>query len=1265
MVKIGRNEKCPCGSGLKYKKCCINIDKESQNYKPLNFEEFRQQSYQNITDRDYKLINQFILKNNSKELLKTLAYLQLQPQNHSKNVRFEILIHQVLSSPNFNSPKNKGSLNQNEFKSLLDKELPYHEFEDPAEGFFTENLIFTNGNNVVYSGIATDTCGVVQGLINVILSGIKFTDKFKKEVLSGCLFILEIHKEIANKLGHIHRMYEEIENDEIYFPGSEMFKKNKELFCYNQDDIDSLCKKLNIAPDVINYFLCVEPVKEHSSYEKDESPLLIKPFIKLEGEYYLVLPTTELFCLNEFIIEKAQEYKCLDLLVEAYAKQQSNIAFTWFRKMNWKQEAFKFSEQNENKIAYIVNKTLFKFDEDKFSVVLHINESTITKNESYEIDEISALSNQIIAEVKEKYPNHKILLVSIYQKYRMLKNTMFGLTHDIKADFSIGMLMASFEAIINSWNFDKLNFWKYARQLEEVSYSGLFSHFNTHLSKMNWYKRNHDSFYDSDEAMPNMMLFDLSTEGKIKRKGLKKIDKIGIPIFMDGEYGYLQCIRQDENIPIYISSEFMYGFIRSCLYSYSFPIWMNAKRRLDKKANTYISAILYWLHDMKPSLQDYLSPLKELPIHFVLELDQEIYDLQTLENLENESLNFSYSIDLTNGIIDFKVPLGLIDFLSSSSNRGEQILMAFIIDSLGFFMEKSGVGKRMNIEQRDEIIFKHIPTGNKKMILMPTGGSQYGMLLSDIDIDDYRYLQDSEKSFILENQVKWYKKSIEEDFIEKNKNSFLNDFSFINMKKAIELIQEFNIKNLLPYVIKRHESLIQNKYFRQVYYPARMLCYEKYLDVKQEFFESEKRQIETSLVYRVLIEFIVAENPKGNRLPNDDDLDLILSHLSQVNNYAYLSDEIIYGFKDPKIWILPSGRIGIDKKISDEFNKSLSHAIYGEDFDTYKESFQNNFYSKDNELEVEKDYAHIEKVSKGFLKDWNISLFDIYNIGHFLCEFSLSKNKSYCEITEDQFYEELKIEFTEKVITAFIKVMCISTRNGILNFPNGIRKEEFYPWRYNRLYSYIRKPLIKLIREDEVFYCWGARHMLNSVSNLLHSFYDGTLRTENALNINNLIAERLVVKGSEFNDKVYNWLKENSKLEIIGKDKWIKPKGFFHSEINVGDIDVLGIDHSKKIIYSIECKNTSQAKLPYEYHSEMMKYFGKEGSKKEGLITKHVNRDNWLKENKDKVVLKLGVTRAYVIKSIIVTSNFLPSKLIKRPVLETYSLWEVKKNKLL
>ena len=36
MTKPGRNEPCPCGSGKKYKKCCIHKVAASQAHKPVN-----------------------------------------------------------------------------------------------------------------------------------------------------------------------------------------------------------------------------------------------------------------------------------------------------------------------------------------------------------------------------------------------------------------------------------------------------------------------------------------------------------------------------------------------------------------------------------------------------------------------------------------------------------------------------------------------------------------------------------------------------------------------------------------------------------------------------------------------------------------------------------------------------------------------------------------------------------------------------------------------------------------------------------------------------------------------------------------------------------------------------------------------------------------------------------------------------------------------------------------------------------------------------
>ncbi len=36
MTKIGRNEPCPCGSGIKYKRCCLRKESESETLSPVH-----------------------------------------------------------------------------------------------------------------------------------------------------------------------------------------------------------------------------------------------------------------------------------------------------------------------------------------------------------------------------------------------------------------------------------------------------------------------------------------------------------------------------------------------------------------------------------------------------------------------------------------------------------------------------------------------------------------------------------------------------------------------------------------------------------------------------------------------------------------------------------------------------------------------------------------------------------------------------------------------------------------------------------------------------------------------------------------------------------------------------------------------------------------------------------------------------------------------------------------------------------------------------
>jgi DNA-binding SARP family transcriptional activator len=49
---VGRNDPCPCGSGKKYKKCCLDKDKEAETPSEAAIEAARQKLYDELEDLD-------------------------------------------------------------------------------------------------------------------------------------------------------------------------------------------------------------------------------------------------------------------------------------------------------------------------------------------------------------------------------------------------------------------------------------------------------------------------------------------------------------------------------------------------------------------------------------------------------------------------------------------------------------------------------------------------------------------------------------------------------------------------------------------------------------------------------------------------------------------------------------------------------------------------------------------------------------------------------------------------------------------------------------------------------------------------------------------------------------------------------------------------------------------------------------------------------------------------------------------------------------
>ena len=114
--KIRRNDPCPCGSGKKYKKCCMNkggfgnVDFEM----PMDMFPFVQPPRED-TPRTIEYMN----THDAAEILNLIVALQLNPENRGANIRMERLArYATLTMHEGDQP-----VNLHEFKTILSEEF--------------------------------------------------------------------------------------------------------------------------------------------------------------------------------------------------------------------------------------------------------------------------------------------------------------------------------------------------------------------------------------------------------------------------------------------------------------------------------------------------------------------------------------------------------------------------------------------------------------------------------------------------------------------------------------------------------------------------------------------------------------------------------------------------------------------------------------------------------------------------------------------------------------------------------------------------------------------------------------------------------------------------------------------------------------------------------------------------------------------------------------------------------------------------------------
>lgn len=1228
--KVGRNDLCPCGSGKKFKKCCINIYGNGYRHEEISYK------------LDKLNFSEYLDKHESGHVLDLITALQLIPENYGKNYRIEVMAIEAMKKLSTGKP---GNLDQ--LRSILLKEFPRHYAEDLPEELFTENVLFHGGNFVVMPGINSYCTDIFKYLAEAIYAtDNNFSKEFKNEIYQGVSLMLNVGSQLFERTGLKRNLFIPNHEQALQIP------KELPRLSFNLDELVALCAENNINPEIIEHFTTKSDAPEFSYDDPTLSPLLFRPLVRFKDEYRMLLPSGQMSAINEYILKIAKKYNVRPSIHEYSHNMVWRDIWGACDKMSWILTDIPLPEM-ENQLS--IKERIFQFDSYMLAYVVYTFSPELKGTyELYEEqnrdlfsgDSLNQRTEDVIAELKTRKELEGYQFLTLY-----LTNSMgggfsaFGINKEQLYELKVWFSVFDFLTLAYADEWGRLDLWKYAKVYKSTTEEAQIVATSS-IDAYAIYKRNGETFYLSDENRFTILSIVPGDGADITRRAKINSDVHGALSFVDKSFAYQQVRRYREYAPIYkpVNLRIQYEML---LESYNSPIWIQnyqAKNQTEADLVEHIAdAIFFWLDKLHPILHNQLDQTIPILLNIVLEFEQTFFNPLPLEKVNSRyELDVKLQCSYTNYTLTYKFPPHILKLFVGGDNSGERILMTELLK--GF----NGIPDLVFSDQFIiECIDQYVPIGQAKMILLID--SRMDIQLDNRWLLPTLYISDAEINLLLDKLISIVNspEPIPEKFQSTvDKKRFCNQVVLSLTQYLMEKLRMFDNEKTLNRLIDVNESLIHKREFGKIKTSAQIFCFGNDEKVLENILKKERSLVNTSLSTRCLIEFIVLNPATGNRKPSFDQLDELLTIMNEILNYGMLSDILHFEMANPEIGLLPSGRIGISKEFYDEklqpFHKDNTVANIEAQLETFSTQFE-TYTSKGNEAETETFY---NKVDEAFLDDWGINFTNLIGICYQAAAMAERQEDSVISILEDELIVELKrnMEGAENQVERGLEKLRFDYNPTIISDQTGYTNSDYFPWKYNRDFSYARRPFVVTDTKEGRRYYWGMRHCLAAGKYLQQLLNSGRL-THGGSKISSLLGEINKKNGKQFRNTVVEWLKCNTQLFVWDNEVTMRPGGHFDTDKDYGDCDIVAFDQASNQVYNIECKRTEAARNIHQMKNEMDTYLGRNGQKRK--IAKHMERDIWLQANLNQVKILVGAVEQPKVKSLILTSELIPTRYLR------------------
>ncbi len=1224
-----------------------NLINEIKHLNPLDtFDNFYNKS------RDLSVLNNIInevKKYDIYNFLARLSALNLVPENQNKTILFDALIAAIITIER-KEYTSKNIMSGSKFRTLINQinDLDLKSGIDPSENAYIENVMFY-GNYNIFTGITYLPAYCLQSMIKTLfLCDNNFSENFKKIAYKLILFILELSNSITTELGYKLKDLKKSEASEIIIPDSRKLEHLAGLVTINNDHIKLLLEDDKLIEEIYSDFGQGEV---ETSLKANQQKFDASPFIKAGNNKTIVLNISvlasfaihKIICLSDKFGHKADLINAYNLYV--WRDCRKSLDMLGHKRINEKEWGIDLQERNDYK------EVLLNVCNNQIMIVTFISDDGKDYSEDsifgrYPYDKFSVLLDKRLLYFQSKLTLQNLTREDVFHII-IINSFGRGIMANIKNEYfqkTLSLNPFDLRCIAVNEKSDEVFLPRYIRakgKLRNTPY--LFSELNS----IEIYVKNRYSFYINDDFNPKKGMLYIAPGDSIDYI-IRAINKENRHLVESFEDNYLkEVVLNDKLRNIY--TDIGCDVPRASLMAEfkNVIIWIFSPEITEVEGlNLYFSivdAISYWLEECIEIIEYYNFTSSVIKLQIILAGNLHEYYYESDDDfIWNDKVSFEVN---ENNITLIFTPEAF-RLLSCIDNRKEKEMIKSIIEQIGIHT----VEGKINTIQLDNIFANPL---KKKFFNLDYMNHPYLKPFPDgnfrrIKLEDENELLDDIGSAVLASG-KWSYGIVKDE----DRNLIANyvvGYLYESLQKEIKDLRSDYFAELICFDL---EKVMYNLMLSQSRYAYDIACYpEKHVEIFDDFNELNK----TSIALKFLAEYIAACPPDGTQILGEWKYEKLLTICSLIIDWAYKNDLFYYKIFNTPVEILKSDRIGMKQ---DEFNKlQFLNFKAREDQLSYISSSNLREKLSHNEfpnIEEELNIAFFDEYGFSFNQFTNC-IFDIISFGN-------QNDSEVKKVDKNELITwivEHNKSLSKEKVEIIIQCISLASRDDYLNPDSPYRKEDVYPWRFNRELSFTRRPII--IRNNEMI--WGNRQLYHMMKFIVDLIFEGKLKTRGK-KLTKLIGKITNKRGEDFNNQVYTKVKEICDFIVDKNIKKINKKNIADETGNtLGDIDLLYIIPKKKRIVLAEIKDFNFSRSPYEMDCEYQRIFVDKGDKK-CYATKHRRRALWAEENLDDIKIQYGLLGdGWTVKDIFIVNEAVISNAFYNVGATILTYGEISKEKL-